>query len=366
MEAEMVGWLRLNLRPLTGKGPFAGIAILATVLATMWLASSSIASEPLPGGRTHGWSGRSPHSAPQHGWPGGNSGPGHKGQGGGQGQKGPDQKGPGQKGPGQKGPGQKGPGHSFRQTSYLALGDSLAFGYSEAKFDELYPEENPADYDTGYVDDFAHVLKLGDPKLQVINDGCPGETTESFIKGPCEYQLAFALHHPYVGGPTSSQLSDALSYLQANPNTNPITLDIGANDALGVIETTCKEEAACVVKEAPALFAHIAANLGLILGDLRGADPHATIIVLGLYNPFGEKLPGGDALTAQLNEVMSKVASVVGARFADPLPVFNPPGALEEPTICLLTNMCTPLKDIHPTTLGYAVLAGLIAKQYFF
>ncbi len=353
----MVSRLRFNLRPLTGMAPLVGIAILATVLAAMWLASSAVASGLSHGGRTHGWSGRSSHSAPQHGWQGRNGGPGHTGQGGGQGQK----------GPGQKGPGQKGPGHPSPQISYLALGDSLAFGYSEAKFDELYPEENPADYDTGYVDDFAHVLKLGDPDLQVINDGCPGETTESFINGPCAYQLEFPLHHPYVGGPTSSQLSDALAYLNAHPGAvNPITIDIGANDALGVIETTCKREAACVVKEAPALFTHIGANLGLILADLRGAAPHATIIVLGLYNPFGEKLAGGDTLTADLNEVMSKVASTVGARFADPLPVFNPPGKLEEPTICLLTNMCTPLEDIHPTTLGYAALAGLIAKQYFF
>jgi lysophospholipase L1-like esterase len=357
----MVSRVRFSLRPLTGKTSLVGIVILATVLATMWLASSAIAGVPSHGGRTHGWSGRPSHSAPQHGWHGRNGGPGrgpgHRGEGGGQGQK----------GPGQKGPGQKGPGHPSPQTSYLALGDSLAFGYSEAKFDELYPEENPADYNTGYVDDFAKVLKLGDPGLQVINDGCPGETTESFINGPCAYQLEFPLHHPYVGGPSSSQLSDALAYLNAHPGAvNPITIDIGANDALGVIEGTCKREIACVVKEAPALFAHIGANLGLILADLRGAAPQAKIVVLGLYNPFGEKLAGGDALTAELNEVMSKVAATVGARFADPLPVFNPPGKLEEPTICLLTNMCTPLEDIHPTNLGYAVLAGLIAKQYFF
>jgi lysophospholipase L1-like esterase len=348
-EAEMVSRLRFHLRP------FAGVAVLATALVAMWLASSAVAVGPSHDGRTHGGSGRhngSSQSARQHGRQGQPGGQGQKGSGGGQ---------------GQKGPWQKSPGHPSPQISYLALGDSLAFGYSEAKFDELYPEENPADYDTGYVDDFAHVLKLGDPNLQVINDGCPGETTESFINGPCAYQLEFPLHHPYVGGPTSSQLSDALAYLNAHPGAvNPITIDIGANDALGVIETTCKREAACVVKEAPALFAHIAANLGLILADLRGAAPHATIIVLGLYNPFGEKLAGGDTLTADLNEVMSQVAATVGARFADPLPAFNPPGALEEPTICLLTNMCTPLEDIHPTTLGYAVLAGLIAKQYFF
>jgi lysophospholipase L1-like esterase len=251
------------------------------------------------------------------------------------------------------------------QLSYLALGDSLAFGYSAARFKELEPTENPADYDTGYVNDFGDVLKLFDPSLQIVNDGCPGETTESFIEGPCEYQLAYPLHHPYSGGPTSSQLSDALAYLGAHPGTvDPITLDIGANDALGLIEGTCKLEAACIEQGAPAVFEHIGANLGLILGELRAAAPHAQIIVLGLYNPFGEKLAGGDALTAALNEVEAGVAADFGARFADPLPVFNPPGALEAPTICLLTNMCTPLVDIHPTTLGYAVLAGLILHQY--
>jgi lysophospholipase L1-like esterase len=331
--------------------PHACLVVLAAILATMWLAAAAGASPGAHASKRYGDYGRSSHryQAPGHGGPQhGHPGPGHGGPGAGHGNPGPGHGGP-------------------PQLSYLALGDSLAFGYSEAKFEELKPEENPADYNTGYVDDFAKLLKIGDPGLQVINDGCPGETTESFINGPCAYQLEFRLHHPYVGGPTSSQLSDALAYLDAHPGAvNPITIDIGANDALGVIKTTCKREAACVVKEAPALFAHIGANLGLILADLRGAAPHATIIVLGLYNPFGEKLTGGDALTADLNEVMSKVAATVGARFADPLPVFNPPGALEEPTICLLTNMCTPLEDIHPTNLGYAVLAGLIAKQYFF
>ncbi|HEY3828863.1 MAG TPA: SGNH/GDSL hydrolase family protein [Solirubrobacteraceae bacterium] len=249
--------------------------------------------------------------------------------------------------------------------TYLALGDSLAFGYSQAKFNGLYPNENPAAYNTGYVDDFGKVLKLFTPALQVVNDGCPGETTDSFISGPCAYQLAFPLHHPYVGGPSSSQLSDALAYLGAHPGTvSPITLDIGANDALGLIEGACKLEAACIAKGAPAAFAHIGANLGLILGDLRAAAPHAQIIVLGLYNPFGSTIAGADELTAALNKVEAGVAASVGARFADPLPIFNPPGALEAPTICLLTNMCTPLVDIHPTDIGYAVLAGVVLQQY--
>jgi lysophospholipase L1-like esterase len=250
------------------------------------------------------------------------------------------------------------------QQTYLALGDSLAFGYSKAKFEDLYPNENPADFETGYVNDFGDVLRFFQPGLQIVNDGCPGETTESFIKGPCAYQLAYPLHHPYSAGPDSAQLTDALSYLDAHPGSvNPITLDIGANDALGLIETTCDKEVACILAGVPALFAHVGANLALILSDLRAAAPHAQIIVLGLYNPFGAKLAGGDELTAKLNEVMAGVAASVGARFADPLPLFNPPGALEEPTICLLTNMCVD-EDIHPTDLGYAVLGGLILHQY--
>jgi lysophospholipase L1-like esterase len=302
----MVSWLRSHVRSL------AGFAALAAVLATIWLAPAAGAFGPPRSGQSHGR-----------------------------------------------------PAHSGPQLSYLALGDSLAFGYQQAKFESLLPNPNPAAFNTGYVDDFGHVLQLRDRNLQIVNDGCPGETTDSFISGPCQYQLAFALHHPYVGGPSSSQLSDALTYLQANRNfVKPITIDIGANDALGVTEGTCKLEPTCIAEHAPALFVHIASNLGLILSDLRAAAPHAKIIVLGLYNPFGPSLPGSDQLTAQLNEVMSQVAATVRARFADPLPVFNPPGAAEQPTICLLTNFCTPLRDIHPTDLGYAVLADLIFGQF--
>jgi lysophospholipase L1-like esterase len=256
-------------------------------------------------------------------------------------------------------------GASKPHQTYLALGDSLAFGYSQAKFNELFPTEPASAYDTGYVDDFGHVLQLFQPGVQTINDGCPGETTDSFIKGPCEYGLAFPLHHAYSGGPLSSQLSDALNVLSTHPNAvTPITIDIGANDALGLIEGTCKLEAKCIEEHAPALFAHVVGNLGLILADLRGSAPHAKIIVLGLYNPFGETIPGADALTAKLNALEASVAASVGARFADPLPVFNPPGKLEQVTLCTLTNICTSLKDIHPTDLGYAVLGGLVLGQY--
>jgi lysophospholipase L1-like esterase len=261
--------------------------------------------------------------------------------------------------------------HGGPVRTYLALGDSLAFGYQQAKFNELFPNENPAAFATGYVDDLAAAFQRFDPRLQVVNDGCPGETTDSFISGPCQYQLSFPLHHPYAAGPSSSQLTDALSYLHSHRNhVSPITIDIGANDALGVAEHTCAFAPVCIAEHAPALIEHISANLTLILSDLRAAAPHAKIVVLGLYDPFGEKVPGSDHLTAIINEAMAAVAGTEGARFADPLPVFDPPGPSEEETICTLTNMCpegtinlTGKGDIHPTNQGYRVLAHLIFEQ---
>ena len=135
--------------------------------------------------------------------------------------------------------------------TYLALGDSLTYGYHQAQFQEELSKGavNPASFNDGFVDDFGAVLKLANPKLQVINDGCPGETSDTFIKGPgfpgpfcaggptgAPFPYVF-LHHPYT---TGSQLSDALAILESNHNVSPISLDIGANDVLQFLEHTLR------------------------------------------------------------------------------------------------------------------------------
>src|SRR5271169_163077 len=69
--------------------------------------------------------------------------------------------------------------------TYLALGDSLAYGFHQAQFEEEVAKgkgtcvagrcTEPATFNDGYVDDFGAALNLANPKLQTINDGCPGE-----------------------------------------------------------------------------------------------------------------------------------------------------------------------------------------------
>jgi lysophospholipase L1-like esterase len=284
-----------------------------------------------------------------------------------------------------------GAGASTAGSTYLALGDSLAYGYHAAQFEAEYPNINPAKFEGGYVQDFAKLLKLTNPKLQVINDGCPGETTETLIKGsgiggfcaggatgkPFPY---FFLHHSY--GTHTSQLADALAILKENPNVSPITLDIGANDLLQYLATKCGFPTGftCTEAQVATLFAKTAGNVAAILGQLHAAAPKAELIMVGIYDPYPLTLPapGADKVLAEFDSGLETAAKAEGASFVNPEPLFNPsyvfglPEKTDLTTICQLTAMCpggtysptSELADIHPTALGYEVMAGAVALDY--
>jgi len=280
-------------------------------------------------------------------------------------------------------------------STYLAIGDSLTYGFHEAQFAKEYPNINPANYHQGFVDDFAADLKFLHPGLQVINDGCPGETTETAINGsgvegycaggPTGTPFPYVwLHHPYT---QKSQLADALSILATNHNVSPITVDLGANDELQFLEHTCGFPAAykCTEAQVAEEFGHIASNLGYILGQLRAAAPSAQIVVIGNYNPYPTILPapGGDKSLALLNGALASVTAKIPGEtsFTSVEPYFNAPGyffgaskeAGDIPLICAYTAMCpggtfnpaSPEADIHPTTLGYAVFGGIVDLDFW-
>jgi hypothetical protein len=271
--------------------------------------------------------------------------------------------------------------------AYLAMGDSLAFGFSQQLFNENEKTgENPEAFTHGYVDDYLKTLPAGVP---LTNNGCPGETTDSMIgNGPLSEQMAAALgttgeapcaykyvdklplHNEYGG--TISQLENSLEAIKRRGN-NPvatITLNIGANDELhqlGKCETEVKhefetegkskygstpEEAQknCILVHIAPLFEHILKNIAGTLYVIRngtqfcvpastscpgkgekGADYTGKIVVQGTYDPFGavftpgvELLPGSNTLAALLNFREAKVVAEFGACYANPQPVFNP------------------------------------------
>jgi hypothetical protein len=65
---------------------------------------------------------------------------------------------------------------------YLALGDSVSFGYQASK---AVPGFTAEGFDTGYVDAFADDLRRIQPTIEVVNYGCPGESSTTFIRGGC-------------------------------------------------------------------------------------------------------------------------------------------------------------------------------------
>ncbi|MFI4984976.1 MAG: hypothetical protein ACHQAV_03195 [Solirubrobacterales bacterium] len=170
--------------------------------------------------------------------------------------------------------------------TYLALGDSLAFGYSTQLYHEYETKGDPAQgFEAGYANAYLAQIKGKALGIQLTNNGCPGETTESFIgtknpaiiptlnsvltgkiplpvkgESPCGYQEAWnafhkngtggPLHHPYVG---ESQLENAIKTIKEDSeNGKPvenITLNIGANDELHSLGKVEAEAKAAVVKK---------------------------------------------------------------------------------------------------------------------
>lgn len=238
---------------------------------------------------------------------------------------------------------------------YLALGDSIAYGFQASKFLVGAPA---AGFDTGYVDVFSARLRELRPRLAVINYGCPGETTFSFVAESCLFAvLGNELHDDYEG----SQLDAALAFLRAHPGqVSPITLTLWGND-VGQFVRSCGGDLSCVAARAPAAIEGLASRLSHILDELRAEAPDAEIIVTGPWNTFLGVFSETDPLFQALDSAMRQASLANGARFADVFPVFNPqgdPGA-EATAICAFTLLCSE-GDGHPSDLGYRAIADVV------
>jgi len=126
------------------------------------------------------------------------------------------------------------------------------------------------------------------------------------------------------------------------------------------------------------LFTHIVTNNVKILATLRGAGYTGKITVIGGYDPYGnllgtgEVLGGSTSLAKSLNVLLQNAttASPYSACFANPYPKFNPGGKKEPERLQAYTNMTNTKvsngkadgPDIHPTPLGYEVIAKVVKK----
>jgi lysophospholipase L1-like esterase len=238
------------------------------------------------------------------------------------------------------------------QSYYLALGDSIAYGFQPTK----KPGTRASAFDTGYVDVFAARLRKLSPQIRVVNYGCPGESTVTFVRGGCPaVGDGFKLHDSFHG----SQLRAAESFLRAHAGeVSPITLTLWGNDWLPLLLDRCKGKAACVRARGPAAIASLGTRLTSILRQLRAAAPTAEIIVTGAWNIDPSQLGQLGPIYGSLDAAIARAASASGARVANALTVFNPAGTprQQRARLCALTFICSK-GDPHPTDAGYRALA---------
>lgn len=223
---------------------------------------------------------------------------------------------------------------------YMAIGDSLAFGYQ--------PDLNWAD---GYSTDFANQMEASHGLGEYDNLACPGETTVTFLNGGCPYW--YARKYLYTG----SQMSAALNYLGSHAGqVSPVTLDIGANDlgncySNNVINTTCGNNALNTVRT----------NLLIIVSKIKSElNGSGDFFLMNYYDPYQNEAPATLSWVQQLNTIIAQVGQQYGVPVVNVYNIFHtgsyPNGG--NPYVCNWTWYCSIFHDIHANSTGYSQIAG--------
>jgi len=145
--------------------------------------------------------------------------------------------------------------------------------------------------------------------LQLVQLGCPGETTGSFLAGGDLCRPA-----------GQSQLAQAVSFLQSHANVVLVTIDLGFNNMRPCLAYHQVNEA-CVLQNLATV------RLTQILSTLHAADPSLRIVGVGHYDPYlyahmhsiAQQSFASASIAAidRLNETLRLVYSAAGVQMAN-------------------------------------------------
>jgi len=250
--------------------------------------------------------------------------------------------------------------------TYLALGDSVAFGYVPPQAVPAPDYSDPSSF-VGYPEDVARALHI-----RVANASCPGETTASFFipgaqSNGCEnslgsstgYRTLYPLHVSYRG----TQMQYALKYLVLHRQTRLVTINIGANDVFLCQETTA--DACASPAEVQAVLKEIQANLTAIYTKIRYVAHYRGLLVALTYYSLSYSDPAEVAGTEALNSAIASVTEKFGGKVADGFAAFEGPSAAFGGSPCaagLLIKLPDGTCNIHPSPAGHLLLARAIVE----
>jgi lysophospholipase L1-like esterase len=244
---------------------------------------------------------------------------------------------------------------------YLAIGDSVTFGYQEPQVMPAPNYHDPASL-LGYPEQLGAQLHL-----RVINASCPGETSGSLINtstpsNGCEnaYRKLYPLHVRYTG----AQLAFAVSYLRHHPRTRLVSLMVGANDVFLCQKTTpdgCTSSA-----ELQATFTKISANVRRILSAIRRQARYRGQLAIVNYYSLNYASAFINGISQRLNKAMDSAARPFHVEIADGYGELRAAAEHSGGDTCaagLLTQLGSPGKcGVHPSFAGQALLASALLQ----
>jgi len=248
---------------------------------------------------------------------------------------------------------------SNRPQEYLALGNSVAFGYSP-----LVDPSNANNF-IGYPTPVAAALKEN-----LTNASCPGETSSHFISltgsdnGCGTYRLNFPLHVAY----STTQLKFADGFLQSHPKTLVVSIDIGSNDLFVLIEGCGgPTNVTCILKGLLGMLATLSANLDTIYGHIRNLDGYRHKLVALTYYSLNYSDLAGTSVISQVNQVVAVRTLAWGGIVADGFGAFAAASTAFGGDTCAaglrIVVISSPLTcDIHPSPAGRDLLAQAIVN----
>lgn len=246
-----------------------------------------------------------------------------------------------------------------KNSPYLALGDSLAFGYTP-----LVPPGDLAGYH-GYPQ-----IVASQYPLQLTNPSCFGETSGHFIDlsllpdlGCAAWRASLPMFVTY--GATETQLEYAVTFLKQNKTTGLVTIDIGINDLGVLLELTCGGDVTCAIQGEAGVLAAYSRHLIKIYGSIRAAGYSGPIVAVNVYaSNYSD--PTELLGIVPLNAILTSITGAFGGKVADVFTVFASAAAPFGGNTCatgLLVETSPGVCDAHPSPAGAALIAETVLKQ---
>jgi lysophospholipase L1-like esterase len=250
---------------------------------------------------------------------------------------------------------------------YLDLGASASVGFQPTPTHPLGELTNH-----GYANDLVALEAAKGLSLQLVQAGCPGETTSTMISG-----RDHCYHSP------ATQLSTATSFLRSHyDEIGIVSIDLGFNNVVRCVKKTVGVSS-CLTHG----FNAVRQELPRILSTLRAAaGPHTHFVGVNHYDPFLTSAlqgPSGEVRAHTSFEAMSTLNQTLSGIYRSfSIPVADVAGAFKMndhtlttlsgvgsvatniAEVCMLTWMCQNAPygpNLHPNDSGYHVIALAIA-----